>query len=198
MRARRRHARQGEEERRLWRRHMGRSRGLPRRGEELARTGAGGAPGPCEREDPGLPDGGCGEPQATRRRCCGEVIRPLEGLRRLETPNARSSRPHVPIGLPPPPPREPSKRPLPKRAFSTAPRNGRLKRVAGESQIRESKDCGIQRLAFRLRGQADLIRVFSTAPMKGGIPPVLFTGESFRDGDATHLSGQERCRVTPF
>ena len=99
LRARRRHARRGEEEGRLWRRHMGRSEGYPRRGEELARTGAGGAPGYGEHEDPGLPDGDCGEPQAARRRCCGAFIRSVESLRRLERLNARPSRSHAPIGL---------------------------------------------------------------------------------------------------
>ena len=73
--------------------------GLPRRGEEPARTGAGGAPRYGQCEDPGLPDSDCGEPQAAGRRPCGAFIRPLEGLRRLETSSARAQRPLAPIGL---------------------------------------------------------------------------------------------------
>ena len=74
---------------------------LPRRGEEPAWTGEGGASGPCEHDDPGLPDGDCGEPQAARRRPCGAFVRPVEGLVRPQTPSARISRPRAPIRRPP-------------------------------------------------------------------------------------------------
>ena len=73
--------------------------GLPRRGENLARTGKSGASRSGQHEDPVLPDGDCGQPQAARRRCCSAFIRPLEGLCRPQKPNARTSRSLAPLGL---------------------------------------------------------------------------------------------------
>ena len=76
--------------------------GLPRRGEEPARTGEGGALRTCEHEDTLLPDGVCGQPQAARHRCSCEYMRPVEGLVRPEPPPARPSRPFTLRGLPRP------------------------------------------------------------------------------------------------
>ena len=100
--------------------------GLPRRGEEPARTGAGGAPRTGQHEDPILPDGDCGEPQAAGRRFCGAYIRLVEGLVRPETPYCAHMAPSRADWAASPPPREPPKCPLPTPSFSTAPtRRGR-------------------------------------------------------------------------
>ena len=100
LRARRRHARWGEEERRMYRRHMWRSEGY--HGEAKTWHGLARAVrrGLENMKIQSYLTAARDQPQAARRRACGKSTRPLDSPRRPETPAACLSRPPAPRGLP--------------------------------------------------------------------------------------------------